>query len=78
MVGILISWSLSIQNTQSLLKGYSYLTLPTLQNAYSDLHMALDFKPESWNGVILITGQTDDMTGDYLALILNDGYVELR
>ena len=54
------------------------MTLPTLQNAYSDLHMALDFKPESWNGVILITGQTDDMTGDYLALILNDGYVELR
>ena len=30
------------------------------------------------NGVILITGQTEDMTGDYLALILNDGYVELR
>merc|ERR1719410_711235 len=60
------------------LSGYSHLTLPTLQNAYSDLHMALDFKPESWTGIILITGQTDDMTGDYLALILNDGYVELR
>ena len=60
------------------LSGYSHLTLPTLQNAYSDLHMSLDFKPESWTGVILITGQTEDMTGDYLALILNDGYVELR
>ena len=60
------------------LSGLSHLTLPTLQNAYSDLHMALDFKPETNNGVILITGQTDDMTGDYLALILNDGYVELR
>ena len=60
------------------LSGLSHLTLPTLQNAYSDLHMALDFKPETNNGVILITGQTEDMTGDYLALILNDGYVELR
>ena len=60
------------------LSGDSYFSLPTLQNAYSDLHMALDFKPETWDGVILITGQTDDMTGDYLALILNDGYVELR
>jgi hypothetical protein len=29
-------------------------------------------------GLILITGETDDMTGDYLALVLNDGYVELR
>ena len=60
------------------LSGYSHMTLPTLQNAYSDLHLSLDFKPESWSGVIMITGQTDDMTGDYLALILNDGYVELR
>ena len=60
------------------LSGLSHLTLPTLQNAYSDLHMALDFKPETNTGVILITGQTEDMTGDYLALILSDGYVELR
>ena len=60
------------------LSGHSHFSLPTLQNAYSDLHLALDFKPTADSGVLLITGQTDDMTGDYLALILTEGYVELR
>ena len=60
------------------LSGHSHFSLPTLQNAYSDLHLALDFKPTADTGLLLITGQTDDMTGDYLALILTDGYVELR
>ena len=60
------------------LSGRSHFSLPTLQNAYSDLHLALDFKPTADSGLLLITGQTDDMTGDYLALIITDGYVELR
>lgn len=60
------------------LLGQGHLALPTLQNAYSDLHMSFDFKPESWTGILLLTGETDDMTGDYLALLLRDGYVELR
>ena len=29
-------------------------------------------------GLLLLTGETDDMTGDYLALVLRDGYIELR
>ncbi len=33
------------------LSGLSYLALPTLQNAYSDLHLALDFRPTSWTGM---------------------------
>ena len=33
-----------------LLTGGGYLALPTLQNAYSDLHLALEFKPTSWTG----------------------------
>ena len=60
------------------LAGLGHLALPTLQNAYSDLHMSLEFKPTSWTGILLLTGETDDMTGDYLALLLDDGYVELR
>ena len=70
---------LSLQsNGAPQLSGHSHFSLPTLQNAYSDLHLALDFKPTADSGLLLITGQTDDMTGDYLALILTDGYVELR
>jgi len=60
------------------LSGLGHLALPTLQNAYSDLHLAFDFLPHSWSGLLLLTGETDDMTGDYLALLLRDGYVELR
>ena len=37
---------------------------------FSDLHLAFDFLPHSWNGLLLLTGETDDMTGDYLALLL--------
>jgi hypothetical protein len=32
------------------LTGMSYLALPTLQNAYSDLHLSLDFRPTAWTG----------------------------
>ena len=78
------------------LSGHSHLALATLQNAYSDLHLAIEFRPEAGDGVLLITGEVDsyrasisiifvfvltqaeDMTGDYLALLLVDGYVELR
>ena len=56
----------------------SHLSLPTLTNAYSDLQLSLEFKPESNDGVILLTGETQEMTGDYLAIVLREGHVELR
>ena len=60
------------------LSGQGFLALPTLQNAYSDLHLALEFMPKQKTGLLLLTGQTEDMTGDYLALLLTEGYLELR
>ena len=56
----------------------SHLSLPTLTNAYSDLQLSLEFRPESLDGIILLTGETQEMTGDYLALLLREGHVELR
>ena len=56
----------------------SHLSLPTLTNAYSDLQLSLEFRPESADGIILLTGETQEMTGDYLAIILREGHVELR
>ena len=58
--------------------GESYAALPTLTNAYQDLQMSVEFRPTKANGVLLITGEAADMTGDYLALVLKDGHVELR
>ena len=49
-----------------------------MTNAYSDLQLSVEFKPESPNGILILTGETADMTGDYLTLLLRDGHVELR
>ena len=56
----------------------SHLSLPTLTNAYSDLQLSLEFRPESLDGILLLTGETQEMTGDYLSLLLREGHVELR
>ncbi|XP_059078305.1 pikachurin-like [Tigriopus californicus] len=58
--------------------GHSYLALPTLTNAYSDLQLSMEFRPASGEGILLLTGESADMTGDYLALIIRDGHIELR
>jgi hypothetical protein len=43
-----------------------------------DIKLSMEFKPEAPNGILLLTGETADMTGDYLTLLLRDGHVELR
>ena len=50
------------------LSGHSHLALATLQNAYSDLHLAIEFRPEAGDGVLLITGQVHSYTA-YLIYI---------
>ena len=47
------------------LSGHSHLALATLQNAYSDLHLAIEFRPEAGDGVLLITGQVHSYTVIY-------------
>ena len=56
----------------------SHVVLPMLTDAYSDLQLSVEFKPERSDGILLLTGETSDMSGDYLALLLRDGYAELR
>jgi hypothetical protein len=36
------------------LTGQSFLALPTLTNAYSDLQLSIEFKPEAPNGILLL------------------------
>lgn len=54
----------------------SYMTFPTLEDAYTKFNFEITFKPERGNGLILYNGQKRD--GDYIALSLNDGYPEFR
>ncbi|XP_047539508.1 pikachurin-like [Vanessa atalanta] len=58
--------------------GTSWLALRALRGAYKRVRLRLRVRPERTRGVLLLTGEHDDLSGDYLALILRNGHVELR
>ena len=67
---------IEIQNPE--FRGTSYLALPTLRNAHRSMQLQLEFKPESFNGVLLYSGQAPDLSGDFIAIVINQGFVEFR
>lgn len=42
----------------------------------SIFQMHIEFKPESNNGIILLTGERDDLSGDFLAVLIDQGHIE--
>ncbi|KMR03602.1 pikachurin-like isoform x1 protein [Lasius niger] len=38
----------------------------------------MEFRPEAWDGVLLLAGERDDLQGDFMALILHHGFIEFR
>ncbi|XP_063372701.1 pikachurin [Cydia amplana] len=58
--------------------GHSWVALRALRGAYKRVRVRLRVRPERARGVLLITGEHDDLSGDYLALVLRNGHVELR
>lgn len=40
--------------------------------------ISLEFRPESPSGILLLTGEREDLSGDFLALYIRDGYLEFR
>lgn len=57
----------------------SYLTFPKLYNVENSILIIIEFHPESYNGILLYSGQgTNNSTGDYMAIVLNNGFVEFR
>ncbi|KAF2367998.1 Laminin G domain [Trinorchestia longiramus] len=54
--------------------GNSYLGMPTLKDSYLRYDIELSFKPESPDGLILYNSRHDELTGDYVAFGLQDGY----
>ncbi|XP_023246649.1 pikachurin-like [Copidosoma floridanum] len=58
--------------------GLSWLAFPALHAAYKYVQLELEFRPEAWDGVLLLAGERDDLQGDFMALILHHGYVEFR
>ncbi|CAB3237844.1 unnamed protein product, partial [Arctia plantaginis] len=58
--------------------GSSWLALSALRGAYKRVRVRIRVRPERARGVLLLTGEHDDLSGDYLALMLRNGHVELR
>ncbi|XP_055626066.1 uncharacterized protein LOC129768435 isoform X2 [Toxorhynchites rutilus septentrionalis] len=54
----------------------SWLAFPTLRAAYKHVQLHIEFRPESFDGILLLTGERDDLTGDFMALLIHQGFVE--
>nr|XP_036233101.1 uncharacterized protein LOC106619610 [Bactrocera oleae]XP_036233105.1 uncharacterized protein LOC106619610 [Bactrocera oleae]XP_036233111.1 uncharacterized protein LOC106619610 [Bactrocera oleae]XP_036233118.1 uncharacterized protein LOC106619610 [Bactrocera oleae] len=55
---------------------HSWLAFPALRGAYKHVQIRVEFRPESFDGIILLSGERDDLTGDFMTLLLNKGFVE--
>ncbi|KAF7993809.1 hypothetical protein HCN44_011078 [Aphidius gifuensis] len=58
--------------------GFGWLAFSPLKAAYKHVQLNIDFRPEAWDGIILLTGERDDLQGDFMAVILHHGFIEFR
>ncbi|KAL0278979.1 UNVERIFIED_CONTAM: hypothetical protein PYX00_000637 [Menopon gallinae] len=58
--------------------GQGWLAFPALQAAYKHVQLEMVFRPEAWDGILFLTGERDDMTGDFMSLLLHRGFLEFR
>ncbi|XP_076022702.1 basement membrane-specific heparan sulfate proteoglycan core protein isoform X2 [Genypterus blacodes] len=56
----------------------SYLTLPTIKNAYKTFSIKINFRPDNVDGMILYNGQRRSTGADFISLGLVGGRVEFR
>lgn len=58
--------------------GNSYIVLPTLRDAHRSMQISLEFKPEAHNALLLYSGEQANLQGDFVAILLVEGFVEFR
>ncbi|XP_028266709.1 basement membrane-specific heparan sulfate proteoglycan core protein isoform X11 [Parambassis ranga] len=56
----------------------SYLTLPTIKNAYKSFSIKINFRPDNVDGMILYNGQRKTTGADFISLGLVGGRLEFR
>uniref|UniRef100_A0A665UZW2 Heparan sulfate proteoglycan 2 n=1 Tax=Echeneis naucrates TaxID=173247 RepID=A0A665UZW2_ECHNA len=56
----------------------SYLTLPTIKNAYKAFSIKINFRPDNVDGMILYNGQRKTTGADFISLGLVGGRLEFR
>lgn len=59
-------------------RGTSYLALPTLRDAHRSMQINIEFRPEHYDGVVLYSGEQPTLEGDFIALVINQGFAEFR
>lgn len=58
--------------------GRSWLAFPPLRGAYKHVQISLEFRPESWDGILFLASERDDLVGDFMAILLHNGFLEFR
>ncbi|XP_050441016.1 pikachurin isoform X2 [Adelges cooleyi] len=58
--------------------GLGWLAFPPLRGAYKHVQISLEFRPESWDGILFLAGERDDLVGDFMAILLHNGFLEFR
>ncbi|KAM7411308.1 hypothetical protein PAMA_021348 [Pampus argenteus] len=56
----------------------SYLTLPTIKNAYKAFSIKINFRPDNVDGMLLYNGQRSSTGADFISLGLVGGRLEFR
>ena len=57
----------------------SFIAYNTIPNALHELQLSLTFKPTNLDdSILLYNSQTETGGGDFIALLIRDGHVELR
>lgn len=42
------------------------------------MQVSIEFRPEHYEGLLLYSGEKQNLEGDFIALLLNQGFVEFR
>nr|XP_022341960.1 basement membrane-specific heparan sulfate proteoglycan core protein-like isoform X4 [Crassostrea virginica] len=59
--------------------GSSFASYDEIRNARYQLKIEIEIKPQSLeNGLVLYSGQNEDGSGDYVVVLMKDGYLEFR
>jgi hypothetical protein len=59
-------------------RGTGYLALPVLRDGYKEFAIAVEFRPEAKNGLIVFSSEFSDARKDFFSVTLVNGYIEFR
>lgn len=42
------------------------------------MQIVIEFRPEHHDGILLYSGEKQNLEGDFIAIVLNQGFIEFR